>query len=191
MFRSLAFAAAVLVMQPAAAETAILGLAMAETEGGPRFSTIVGVPRGLTTVGDGALVTNTVYVFPERQGVTLTAPLRGGTSTVPAGTKVDSFYLCVDAGPASDGSPRGGPSYAGRARFDNPDLLAMILRPPQLAASAQVLGREGITYANSRLTGVDPFWMGEDNQSGAGGEITFLGKANGVDCRRLVFRAKG
>jgi hypothetical protein len=157
---------------------------------------MTGIPKALARnggkiVGDGALADDTLYVFPERQGVTLTAPLNTGTRVVPAGTRVDSVYVCVDTKGFSPGrGPRGGTDYTARIRFDNPVLLATILRPPQLKSSAAVLGLPGVTYASSRYVGVDPFWMGQDGQWYDGRDFLMRGNANGIDCMRLVFRAK-
>lgn len=188
----------ILTAAPVLAETNILSLAAQQVKGGPRFATVNGIPKALTrdgqtVVGDGALTENTIYVFREKQDVTLTRVLRPGNGKpIPAGTKVDSFYVCVDTveAPKNPG-PRNGPLYAGIVKFDNADLLGVVLRPPQLAATAEILGLPGVTYANSRFTGVDPFWMGQDDQSFGGGSFRFFGDANGIDCRRLIFRAKG
>jgi hypothetical protein len=187
-----------LAAAPALAQTKILSATAQRVEGGPAFKVVTGIPKvltrdGVTTVGDGALAENTIYVFPEAEGVVLTSRVRPSSgSAIPAGTKVDSFYICVDTveAPKSPG-PRNGLLYAGTVKFDNTDLLAVVLRPPQLSATADLLGKPGIVYANSRYTGVDPFWMGQDDHNFGGGTFRFFGDANGIDCRRLVFRAKG
>ena len=167
---------------PLLADTRVLSAKAMQVEGGPAFRIVSGIPRGLTrkgvtTVGDGALADNTIYVFPEAQGVMLDAVIRPGRGpAIAAGTKVDSVYVCVDTAefPADPG-PRNGVRYAAAVRFDNPDLLGIVLRPPQLAATAKAVGKPGVAYANSRLTGVDPFWMGQDNQTFAGGTFSFSG----------------
>jgi hypothetical protein len=192
--------AAVLMLgaSPSLAETKIVSAALQRVEGGPTFKVVTGIPGGLkqngiTTVGDGALSENTIYVFSESQGATLRSTLRPGRGpSIAAGTRVDSFYVCVDtADVASDSGPRDGAKYAAVVRFDNADLLGVVLRPPQLAASAEALGKPGVVYASSRYVGVDPFWMGQDDQTFSGGAFRFFGDANGIDCRRLIFRAKG
>lgn len=194
------FAATVLLaVNPAFAQTKVLSISAQQVEGGPVFTTVNGIPKalirdGVATVGDGMLAENTIYVFAEAQGVALSSRLRPGSgSAVPAGTKVDSFYVCVDtAEPTRKNSgARNGVLYSAVASFDNADLLAVVLRPPQLAATADLLGKPGVAYANSRFTGVDPFWLGQDDQSFGGGTFRFFGDANGIDCRRLIFRAKG
>jgi hypothetical protein len=187
-----------LAASPSLAETKIVSAALQRVQNGPPFKMITGIPRGLkrdgiTTVGDGALAANTIYAFPEQQGVTLTSALRPGNGpSIAAGTRVDSFYVCVDTadGP-SDPGPRNGAEYSAVVRFDNADLLGVVLRPPQLAASAAALGKPGVEYASSRYVGVDPFWMGQDAHNFSGGAFRFYGDANGIDCRRLIFRAKG
>lgn len=188
----------ILSFSPALAETKILSITAQQVEGGPVFTFVNGIPKaltrdGVTTVGDGALAENTIYIFPEAQGVTLTSRLRPGSgNAIPPGTKVDSFYVCVDTveAPKNPG-PRNGPLYSGLVKFDNADLLGIVLRPPQLKATAAILGLPGVVYDNTRYTGVDPFWMGQDDQSFSGGTFRFFGDANGIDCRRLIFRAKG
>jgi hypothetical protein len=187
---------AVLLSFPAAAGTRVVSASGIQTGSGAELRAMTGIPRALTrndgtVVGDGALATDTLYVFPERQGVTLAAPLNAGTRVVPAGTRVDSVYVCVDTEGFEPGrGPRGGTDYSARIRFDNPVLLATILRPAPLRSSAEVLGLPGITYASSRYVGVDPFWMGQDGQWYDGRDFLMRGNANGIDCMRLVFRAK-
>jgi hypothetical protein len=160
------------------------------------FRMITGIPKALTrdgrpVVGDGALAENTIYAFPERQGHTLTAPLDTGRKTVPKGTKVDSWFVCVDTDRrAVDPGPRGGTDYSARLTFNNGALLATVLRPAQLKSTARVLGLPSVTYAHSRFVGVDPVWMGQDGQWFDGQNFLIRGNANGIDCMRLVFRAK-
>lgn len=181
-----------------AAETRILSASVRKVEDGQTFQMVTGIPKvltqdGVTIVGDGTLARNTIYVFPEMQGATLKSALRPGVGgQIPAGTRVDSFYVCIDTSEApSDPGPRNGAQYAAVVRFDNSALLGIALRPPQLAATAKAVGKPGVVYANSRYVGVDPFWMGQDDQTFAGGTFYFSGDANGIDCRRLIFRAKG
>lgn len=188
-----------LAAAPALAETKVLSVSAQQVEGGPVFATVNGIPKaltrnGVTTVGDGMLAENTIYVFAEAQGVTLPSRLRPGTgSAIPAGTRVDSFYVCVDTAepPRKNSGARNGVLYSAVATFDNADLLAVVLRPPQLAATADLLGKPGIAYASSRYTGVDPFCLGQDDHNFGGGTFRFFGDANGIDCRRMIFRAKG
>lgn len=182
---------------PALADTRVLSAKAKRVEGGPAFRVVTGIPKGLkrqgvTTVGDGALAQDTIYLFPEAQGVTLDATTRPGSGpAIAAGTRVDSVYICVDTTELpTDPGPRNGAAYAAAVRFDNPDLLGIALRPTQLAATAKAVGKPGVVYANSRFTGVDPFWIGQDGQNFTGGVFTFYGDANGIDCRRLIFRAK-
>ncbi len=183
---------------PAVADTKILSITPQQVQGGPPFAFVNGIPKaltrdGATTVGDNYLTENTIYIFPEAHGVTLTSALRPGNGPmIPSGSKVDSFYLCVDTvDKISDTSVRSGFAYSGAITFDNADLVGVVLRPPQLKTTAAVLGKPGVTYANTRFTGVDPFRMGQDEHSFAQGTFRFSGEANGIDCRRLIFRAKG
>lgn len=190
-------AGVVLAAAPALAETRIVSITPQQVLGGPVFAFVNGIPKALTrdggtTVGDNYLTENTIYIFPEAQGVTLTSVLRPGNGPlIPSGTKVDSFYLCIDTvDKVNNTNVRSGFPYSGTVTFDNTDLLAVVLRPPQLKTTAALLGKPGITYANTRFTGVDPFRMGQDDHSFAQGTFRFSGEANGIDCRRLIFRAR-
>jgi hypothetical protein len=187
-----AMVAGVMMMaDPVLAGTKIVSARAAQSGGGPEFKVIVGVPKGLGAAGDGALADNTLYVFPEQQGVTLSAPLPLGRTVIAKGTKVDSFYVCIDTERrAADPGPRGGTDYTAAIRFDNSVLLGTALRPGPLKQTAEVLGRPNVTYADNRFVGVDPFWMGQDGQSFDGRDFLMRGNANGIDCMRLVFKAK-
>jgi hypothetical protein len=181
---------------PAGAATQVTSASAANLGGSEPFRVVTGIPAALkrdgrTSVGDGALASNTIYAFPEKQGVTLTAPLDTGNAIVPKGTKVDSWYVCIDTDRrAADPGPRGGTDYSARLAFNNNALLAMVLRPAHLKTSARALGLPGVTYVHSRFVGVDPFWMGQDGQWFDGRNFLMRGNANGIDCMRLVFRAK-
>ncbi len=198
MFRCVCAAvlATVVAVLPAAAATKVTSASAANLGGAEPFRVVTGIPaaltrEGRTSVGDGALAKNTIYAFPERQGFTLKAPLDTGMAVVPEGTKVDSWYVCIDTDRrAADPGPRGGTDYSVRLAFNNNALLATVLRPAQLKTSARALGLPGVTYVHSRFVGVDPFWMGQDGQWFDGRNFLMRGNANGIDCMRLVFRAK-
>lgn len=191
-----ALLAALFCALPADAATQVTSASAIDPGGNAPFRVITGIPgaltrNGQTVVGDGALARNTIYAFAERQGVTLDAPLNTGSRVVPKGTRVDSWYVCIDTEQrAAETGPRGGTDYSAQLRFDNGILLATILRPAPLRASARVLGRPDVTYASSRFVGVDPFWMGQDGQWFDGRDFLMRGNANGIDCMRLVFRAR-
>ena len=187
----------VLAASPVLAKTKILSAAADRTNEGSKITVVLGVPKaltrdGVTTIGDGRLANDTLYAFPEQQGVTLANGLSlSGSRPIAAGTKVDSFYVCLDTSENARGAgPRGGLGYEAVLRFDNGALLGTALRPSGLAETAQVLGNPDLSYANSRFLGVDPYWMGQDSQSFAAGNFVFRGNANGIDCIRLIFRAK-
>lgn len=186
-----AMVAGVMMAGPVLAGTKVVSARAVQANGGAEFRVIAGVPKGLREAGDGSLADNTLYVFPERQGVTLTAPLSLGKSVIPKGTKVDSVYVCIDTDRrAADPGPRGGTDYSATIRFDNSVLLGTVLRPGPLKATAKILGRPDVEYADNRFVGVDPFWMGQDGQSFDGRDFAMSGNANGIDCMRLVFKAK-
>lgn len=191
-----AMLAAVVAVLPAGASTRVTSASAATMAGAEPFRVAVGIPPALRRdgsahVGDGALAQNTIYAFAERQGVTLTAPLDTGRAVVPKGTRVDSWYVCIDTDRrAADPGPRGGTDYSARLTFDNRILLATVLRPAQLKSTARVLGLPGVTYVHSRFVGVDPIWMGQDGQWFDGQNFLLRGNANGIDCMRLVFRAR-
>jgi hypothetical protein len=198
MFRCVCAAvlSAVISVVPASAATKVKSASAARIAGTEAFQVVTGIPSALTrdgrtSVGDGVLAANTIYAFAEKQGFTLKAPLDTGSAVIPAGAKVDSWYVCIDTSRrAADPGPRGGTDYSARLTFDNNALLATVLRPAQLKATARALGLPGVTYVHSRFVGVDPFWMGQDGQWFDGQNFLMRGNANGIDCMRLVFRAK-
>ena len=191
------FVALALATPPALAQTQILSVTAQRVVGGPDFDFVNGLPpaltrNGVTTLGDGALAKNTLYIVPEAQGVTLKDTIRPGSGNlVAAGTVVDSFYVCADSEDLPAGGARNGVIYSGIVEFDNPDLLAVVLRPPQLRTTAKALGRPGVRYTYNRFIGVDPFDIGQDDHNFSRGTFRFFGDVNGIDCRRLIFRAKG
>jgi PEP-CTERM motif-containing protein len=99
------------------------------------------------------------HFFTEVVDHTLLAPLTADTDTpgtypptllvpvvIPAGTRVDSYYLITDP----VGTPNASREFIGSITFDT-DILGLIVNDPTFAASNAAVGHPGTLYSNAGI----------------------------------------
>jgi hypothetical protein len=93
---------------------------------------------------------NTIGVFAEKNNQVLTADLTVGGVTIPAGTKVNSYYVHADAvGAANTDHP-----YTGTVAFGT-KILAVATSTTDLQATSPAFGIAGTTYSTSTDQGLE------------------------------------
>jgi hypothetical protein len=99
------------------------------------------------SVGNNNFQSPDLFGFDEDQNVLLTAPLTVdvGSSPIPAGTIVSSYYIFFDPGPAEQ--------VIGTVNF-NSDILGIITHTADLAAS-DFLATPGVNYLSPTLRGLE------------------------------------
>jgi hypothetical protein len=93
---------------------------------------------------------NQIRVFGETYNHVLTAPLAVGGKTIPAGTKVNSFYVHADKIGAVDTAH----TYTGSVSFGS-KILAIATTTADLQATTPRLGAAGVTYSTSTDQGLE------------------------------------
>ena len=108
---------------------------------------------------------NSIRVFGETYNTVLTTPLTIGGKTIPAGTKVNSYYVHAD----TVGNANTDHQYTGSISFGT-KILAVATSTADLQATNAKLGKPGVTYSTSTDQAL------EHNDAAATG--TTVGKVN-------------